>query len=905
MGTLLRSTTLRAYGLALLTVGLVVLLTLVGWPLIQEIPLIFFFVAVLLSAWYGGLGPGLLATLMSAAVLASCFLAPFSAWGASGGELLRLGVFVGVALLLCFLSATQQQAEAARRESEERYRALFENANDAIVTFTLDGIVTSVNRGLEAMLGWSREDLIGQHYRKFVTPASVAQGEERTRRFVAGEQIPSIFEGEQLGKDGRVVPVEARTRPIRDRMGQVIGFQGIYRDITARKQAEEDLRRSAAHFRALVEHALDFVVVLNRDGTVRYESPAVARMLGYTPQEREGRSGFEHLHPDDVPRVRQTFARIIALPGATVSLEFRGRHKDGAWRTLEAVGTNLLDDPVVAGVVVNYRDITEHKRLAEDLRTARDELDQRVQERTAELIHTNAALRAEITARQHAEAELRESEARLQAILDNTPALIYLKDLAGRYLLTNRAHQLLTHTTRAQVKGKTDYELFPPERAARFQRNDQAVLASGTPLQFEEVAAGEDGLQTYLSEKFLLHDTAGGPYAVCGISVDITERKRLEAALQEERNLLEVTLASIGDAVIATDATARLTFINPMAQTLTGWPAQEALGCQITEVFPLINEQSRQPVDNPVDRVLREGKVVGLANHTLLLTRNGREVPIADSGAPIQGSNGQLYGTVLVFRDITESKHAEAALIRAKEAAEAAERTKSEFLATMSHELRTPLNVILGYTDMLIDGGFGELPTAQVDILRRIDRNSRVLFELISMVLDLNRLEAGRLPVDVKEVRAAQLLGELKAEMQGLCEQSGLAHVWQGAPGLPLLYTDPGKLKVVLKNLVSNAVKFTKEGSVTVEAQMQRGGVEFRVRDTGIGIPADALSFIFEPFRQVDSSDTRLYSGSGLGLHIVQRLLGLLGGTITVESVVGQGSTFRVWLPIKRSAATA
>jgi signal transduction histidine kinase len=321
------------------------------------------------------------------------------------------------------------------------------------------------------------------------------------------------------------------------------------------------------------------------------------------------------------------------------------------------------------------------------------------------------------------------------------------------------------------------------------------------------------------------------------------------------------------------------------------------LGRPIAEIFPIRPEQTRQRVENPVEKVLRDGGIVGLANHTVLLARDGREVPIADSGAPIRGPSGQVYGTVLVFRDITERKHVEAALVHAKEAAEEADRLKSEFLATMSHELRTPLNVILGYTDMLLEGGVGVLSLPQRDILQRIERNSRVLFELISMVLDLNRLEAGRLPVDVKEVQVPEVLAELKAEMQGLCDQSGLSWVWQVVAGLPSLHTDPGKLKVVVKNLLSNAAKFTTEGGITVAVEEQRGGVELRVTDTGIGIPVDAQALIFEPFRQVDGSDTRPYTGSGLGLHIVKRLLEVLGGTITVESVVGQGSTFRVWLP--------
>ena len=179
---------------------------------------------------------------------------------------------------------------------------------------------------------------------------------------------------------------------------------------------------------------------------------------------------------------------------------------------------------------------------------------------------------------------------------------------------------------------------------------------------------------------------------------------------------------------------------------------------------------------------------------------------MADSGAPIRGKNGQVHGAVMVFRDVTEGKRAEAALIHAKEAAEAADRTKSEFLATMSHELRTPLNVILGYTDILLDGGAGSLSDAQRDLLRRIDRNARVLFELISMVLDLNRLEAGRLPVEATAVEVADLLGEIRAETQGLCDQSGLACVWDVAEPAILIMKIAflGALRKTTGRLVTN-----------------------------------------------------------------------------------------------------
>ena len=246
-------------------------------------------------------------------------------------------------------------------------------------------------------------------------------------------------------------------------------------------------------------------------------------------------------------------------------------------------------------------------------------------------------------------------------------------------------------------------------------------------------------------------------------------------------------------------------------------------------------------------------------------------------------------------REISGREQMEEALREAKEAAEAANRAKSEFLASMSHELRTPLGIILGYIDLLLEKTFGSLREEQVDTLRRIDRSARELFDLITAVLDLSRLEAGRLPVEVREVRIPKLLEELQAETQGLRERASLEFVWQVEGELPPTHTDPGKLKVVVKNLIGNAVKFTKAGSITVAAHSHNGGVEISVTDTGIGIPPEALALIFEPFHQVDNSGQQ--GGTGLGLYIVKRLLELLGGTVRVESEVGRGSTFRVWVP--------
>jgi PAS domain S-box-containing protein len=236
---------------------------------------------------------------------------------------------------------------------------------------------------------------------------------------------------------------------------------------------------------------------------------------------------------------------------------------------------------------------------------------------------------------------------------------------------------------------------------------------------------------------------------------------------------------------------------------------------------------------------------------------------------------------------------------RLVEELERANRHKSDFVATMSHELRTPLNAVVGYIDLMLDGAFGPLAPAMADPVRRVNASARQLVELVNTTLDMSRIDSGRLSLDVREVDVRVLVNEIHSEMGELLKKAGVEFRWDVPTRLPRLRTDPLKLKLVLKNLVGNAMKFTTEGSVVVSVRRADGALEFAVRDTGIGIPLGAHELIFEAFRQADASPSRRYGGVGLGLYIVRRLVSLLGGQVLLESEVGTGSTFRVTLPLE------
>src|SRR5262249_42968542 len=244
---------------------------------------------------------------------------------------------------------------------------------------------------------------------------------------------------------------------------------------------------------------------------------------------------------------------------------------------------------------------------------------------------------------------------------------------------------------------------------------------------------------------------------------DVTARNRAEEALRQQREWLHVTLSSIGDAVIATDTHGAVTFLNPVAESLTGWRQEEIAGQPLREVFNVVNEQTREKVENPALRAIREGLTVGLANHTMLIAKNGSEIPIDDSGAPIKGAGGKTIGAVLIFRDITERRSVDeerskllASERAAREKAEEASRSKDEFVGMISHEIRSPLNSILGWAQMLRTGKFDQTETTRA--IETIERNARAQSRLIEDLLDISRVITGKLTLDVRSVRLAQII---------------------------------------------------------------------------------------------------------------------------------------------------
>ena len=385
----------------------------------------------------------------------------------------------------------------------------------------------------------------------------------------------------------------------------------------------------------------------------------------------------------------------------------------------------------------------------------------------------------------------------------------------------------------------------------------------------------------------------------------IEERNAALLQRQQERDLLSTTLASIGDCVIVTDVDGRITFMNAVASAVTGWTLQETKGRPLKEIFRIINEESRAPVEDPVEKVIRTGVIVGLANHTVLIRKDGSEIPIDDSGAPIRAPEGELEGVVLVFRDFSETKKVQRELLAAKETAEAGNRAKDNFIAMVSHELRTPLTPVLATLNLWEMKE--DLPADLENDVQMLHRNVELEARMIDDLLDLTRMSRGILSIrpEVVDVHATlhQLVSLHDSEIQGkrlnLSMQTGAKRHFVQA--------DATRLHQVIWNILRNAINFTDyKGSLGIETADEGEQIAITIRDSGVGMSSETLSRVFMPFEQADRARSEQYGGLGLGLSISYALAKQMGGTLTAESEgLGKGSQFTLRLPSLKEGAVA
>lgn len=650
------------------------------------------------------------------------------------------------------------------------------------------------------------------------------------------------------------------------------------KETAERKQVETALAQEKELLTVTLASIGDGVVATDARGNVTFLNPEAERLTGWRNAEAAGLPLPEVFRiinektrvpvENPVEKVLRTGA-VVGLANHTILISKTGREIP----IDDSAAPIRLADGSLSGVVLVFRDFTQQRRA-------------------------------------------QENQTHLAAIVEHSGDVILTKDLNSLIQSWNSSAERLFGYRAEEVIGKPITILFPPERV---HEEDEILgrLRQGKPVErLETIRVAKDGRRIPVAVSISpLKDSDGELVGASKVVHDITDLVAAREALVREKELLATTLASIGDAVIVTDPEGRVTFMNAEAERLTRWASADAKGRALPEVFRIVNEETRLTVENPVEKVLRLGGVVGLANHTVLIAKDGTETPIDDSAAPIREPNGPLFGVVLVFRDFTERKRAEETLRAAHEqlASRAVhleklihERTarlqetvnELEHVSySIAHDMRAPLRAMSIFAGLLaeqVSSGEGVSSEAR-DYSQRILAAAARLDKLIQDALHYTKTVSQDMamePVDLDRL------------IRGLIEiypnlQPDRADIRIGG-GLPVVHGNEALLTQCFANLLGNAVKFVPAGTrpvVRVWADLQEKSARISVQDNGVGIPPHLHKRLFGMFQKLNDE----YEGTGIGLAIVRKVAERMGGKVGVESEPGKGSRFWVELPLSKT----
>jgi protein-histidine pros-kinase len=732
--------------------------------------------------------------------------------------------------------------QARNVEILERLASIVENSDDAIIGATLDGVITSWNRGARDLYGYRADEAIGQPISLMVPPGQIDEQADIFRRISRGERVVH-FETLRQSKDGRLIDVSLSTSPVTNSDGEITGASVIARDVTER-------RRSEARFRALVETAPDAMVIVNELGFIDLVNTQTEKLFGYTRAELLGQpveilvpERFRSRHPD----FRLGYVAAPRVRGMGAGLELYGLRKNGTEFPVE-ISLSPLQTGREVTVSAAIRDVTERKR----------------------------------------------AEAMFRGLLESAPDAIVGVDANGCIQLVNAQTEQLFGYTRAELLGQPVEILVPDQhrRAHPGHRRQYFAEPRTRPMGagLDLVARRKNSTQFPVEISLSSIETEEGVLVSAAIR-DVTDRKQAEDRF---RGLVEAA----PDAMVIVDDRGRIQLVNAQTEKLFGYGRDELLGRAVEILVP-----DRFRTGHPKHRLryMASPRVRGMGAGLDLygLRKDGSEFPVEISLSPLLTPQGLTVSAAI--RDVTERKQAEDAqnhaLRREREATQRlrqVDRLRSDFLSTVSHELRTPLTAIKGFADLLNRDWDGYSDEQKQEFMQRIGFAGSRLDDLISDLLDFTRLEAGQIRFTVEPLDMAGVVADAVRRCRPVLEGH---RVEVRTPDDLGVIADPTALARIIDNLLGNAAKFSPAGStVTVRATRAGSEIALTVADQGVGIPPDEFQQIFERFYRVGGQNNR-QSGTGIGLAIVKEFSEAQGGRVEVNSTAGQGAEFTIFLP--------